>query len=60
MLLYQILAFIVHGKVQKSHTKIANLKHQLDRGMKSFNYLMDHILYLILKTILIISSKNTR
>ena len=44
MLLYQILAFTMHGKVQKSHTQIINIKYQLRHGMKSFNYLMDHIL----------------
>ena len=26
MLLYQILAFTIHGKIYKSHTKIINLK----------------------------------
>ena len=29
MLLYQVLAFTMHGKIQKSHTKIVNLKHRL-------------------------------
>ena len=53
MLLYQILAFNIHGK--KNHAKIKNLKYQLQREMKSLNYLMDPILY---QTILIISSKN--
>ena len=45
---------------KKSHTKIINLKYQLRHQMKSFNYLMDHILYQIFKTILSISSKNRR
>ena len=31
-----------------------------EHGVKSLNYLMDHILYQIFKTILSISSKNTR
>ena len=29
----------------KNYTKITNLKYQLQHGMKSLNYLMDHILY---------------
>ena len=34
--------------IKKSDKKI-NLKHQLRHAMKSFNYLMDHILYQIFK-----------
>ena len=60
MLLYQILLFTIHGKIEKSLTKIINLKYQLQYGMKSLNYLMDHILYHIFQTILSISSKNMR
>ena len=33
----------------KSHTKIINLKYQLQHGMKSLNCLMDHILCQIFK-----------
>ena len=40
--------------IKKSSKKI-NLKYQLRYGMKSFNYLMDHILYQIFKIILSIS-----
>ena len=29
MLLYQILAFTMHNKIWKSHTKVTNLKYQL-------------------------------
>ena len=29
----------------KNYTKIINLKYQLQHGIKSLNYLMDHILY---------------
>ena len=47
MLLYQILAFTIHGKISRSHTKIINLKHQLQHGMKNLNYLMGHVLYQI-------------
>ena len=39
----------------KSHTKIINLKYQLQHGMKSLNYLLDHILYKIFKIILRLS-----
>ena len=56
MLLYQTLAFTVH---EKSHTKIINLKYQLNHGMKNLNDLMDHILYQIFKIILNISFKKT-
>ena len=42
-------------KILKSHTKIINLKYQLRHGMKSLNYLMDHILYQIFKINLNIS-----
>ena len=31
---------------------LLNLKYQLQHEMKSFNYLIDHILYQILKTII--------
>ena len=31
-------------KIQKSHTKIVNLKYQVRHGMTNFNHLMDHIL----------------
>ena len=42
----------------KSHTKITNSKYQLQHGMKSLNYLMDHVLYQIFEIILNISLKN--
>ena len=42
----------------KSHTQTIYLKQQLQRGMKSLTYLMDHSLYQTLKTVLIMSSKN--
>ena len=49
---YQILVFMLHGEIYKSHIRIINLKFQLRHGMKNFNYLMDHILYQIFKIIL--------
>ena len=52
MLLYQILAYTVHGKIQKCRSKTINLKYQHQDGMKNLNYLMDHILYQIVKSIL--------
>ena len=58
MLLYQTLAFIIHGKRLKSYTKIINLKYQLRHGMMSLNYLMDHILHEVFKFILNIYLKN--
>ena len=38
--------------LSKTHTKIINLKYQLQHGMMNFNCQMDHILYQIFKTIL--------
>ena len=35
-----------------SHAKIANLKYQVQCGMNTLNYFMDHILYKIFNTIL--------
>ena len=46
MWLYQTLAFTLYiEKYKTSHTKTINLKYQLQDGMKSLNYLVDHILY---------------
>ena len=59
MLHYQTLAFTIHGKILKSHTVIINLKYQLQRAMKSLNYVMDYILYHIFKITLNISLKKT-
>ena len=39
----------------KSHTKIINLKYQLQHRMKNLNYLFNHILYQIFKIIFNIS-----
>ena len=50
MLLYQIL----------KTSKTENLKHRLQLGMKSFNYLMIHILYQIFKIKLRLSSKKLK
>ena len=60
MLLYQILAFTITGKMQKSHTKIINLKYQLRHEIKSLNYLINHSLYQISKIIFNISYKNMK
>ena len=46
------LSIYYRWKNIKSHTKIMNLKYQLQHGKKSFNYLMDHILYPIFKVFL--------
>ena len=32
MLLYQVLAYTIHGKILKNHTKTVSLKYQLQRG----------------------------
>ena len=52
MLTYQILVCTIHEKLEKSHIKTMNLKYQLQQGLINLNYLMDHILYQILKIIL--------
>ena len=44
----------------KNHKKIINLKHQLQHGMKSLNYLMGHILFQVFKIILTIFIKTWR
>ena len=44
ILLYQVLVFVIHGKISKSH--------KLQHGMNNLNYLMDHVLYQIFKIIL--------
>ena len=49
------LSIYYNGKRQKNHTKIMNLKHKLQHRMKSFNYLMDHILFQMFEDILNIS-----
>ena len=57
----------MHEKMPNSHKKTINLKYQLQRRMKSLNYLMEfckilylmvRILYQILKIILNILSKK--
>ena len=58
ILFYQTLAFTIHGKKLKSHTKEINLKYQLQNGMTSLNHLMDHILYEVFKITLNISLKT--
>ena len=40
------------------NTKITNLKYQLWHGMKSFTYLIDHILHQIFKAIWVSRQKN--
>ena len=55
MLLCQILAYTMHGKIRKSHIKTINLKYQLYNGMKYLSYLMGLILYQLFNTILNIS-----
>ena len=51
------LTYTVHGKI---HTKIMNLKYQHQRGIINLNYLTDHIVSRIFKTILSISSKKMK
>ena len=45
-------------KYNKSQAKTVNLKYLLQYGTTNLNYLMDHILYLILKIILRTSLKH--
>ena len=55
MLLYQILANTIHGKMLKSYTKTINLKYQVQHGMINLNYLTGCNMYQIFKIILSIS-----
>ena len=48
----------MHGKTQKSQMEKTNSKYQLLHAVISSNYLMNHILYQLLKIILSISSKK--
>ena len=56
MVLYQILASTIHGKISKNHTRTITLKYQLQHGMKNLNDLMDYILYQIIKIIKVIKN----
>ena len=58
MLLYQIVAYNIHGKLLKSHTNTTKLKYQFPHGMNNLNYLIAHVLYQTLKTIMSISAKS--
>ena len=60
MLLFKILAYIIHGKIQKSYTKTINLKYHLELGRKNLIHVIVHVLYWIFKAIFSISSRNTR
>ena len=60
MLLYQILVYIIHGKIQNVHIITVNLQCEFQRGMKNLNYLTDHILNQIFKVISSISLKNMK
>ena len=60
MLLYQVLASNIPGKIKVSHIKAINLKYQLQHGMINLNCLMNQILYQIIKIILSTSSKNMK
>ena len=57
-MLYQILAITIHGKILTCHIRTLNLKYQLQHEMKNLNYLMDHVLYQIIKIILNIYLKK--
>ena len=60
MLFHQTLVFTIHEKIRKIHTKVINLKYQLQHGMKNWSNLMDHILFQIFKIILNMVLKQTR
>ena len=47
-------------KYKKSHAKTTNLKILGQRGLQNLNYLINHILYQIFKTILSILSKSMK
>ena len=60
MLLYQALAYTIHEYIQKSQAKTIHFTCQLQHGIINLSYLMDHILYQILKIILSILSENMK
>ena len=47
MLLYQILAFTIHGNIQELHKRTISLKYLLQHEIINWNYLMNDVLYLI-------------
>ena len=61
VLLYQILAYTINAKISKSQIRTINSKYQLVRhGMKTFSYLMGHIIYQIFNLILSIYLKKVK
>ena len=60
MLLCQILATTIYGKILKSHIKTTNLKYLIQRRMIILNYIMDLILSQIFKISLSISLKSIK
>ena len=57
VVLSNLIMYYKWENMKKSY-KNNKFKYLLQRGMKSLNYLMDHILYLFFKIILSILSKN--
>ena len=47
VLLYQILAFTLHGKTQKSHITTINLTYQFQRGSYSISDVQDYFEYIL-------------
>ena len=58
MLLYQTSEFTIHSKIYKRHTKIINVKYQLQHGTTNLNYLIDYILYQIFNIVFSLSLKK--
>ena len=55
-----ISVYCTWENIKKSSKNKNLLKYQLRHGMKNLNYLMDHVLYQMVKITLNISSKNMR
>ena len=53
--LSDIIKYFLCDLLCMENTKMINLKYQLRHGMRSLNYMMDHILYQIFKITLNIS-----
>ena len=51
LLLYQILAFITHGKTENAHTITTNLKDLHQDGTMDLSYQMDLISYQIFRIV---------
>ena len=60
VLLYQILACTIKGKILKNEIRTINLKYQLQYGIEKLHCLIDHILCQRFKIVLSKLKKNLK